>query len=253
MTRKKTLLLTGGSQGIGRATVEFFLHQGWRAVFVARGESGIRECLDGLAAQGFGEDVVRGIPLDVSDLDAVEAFPSVCPFLEDGLDALVLNAFYQKTQPVADFTREELDKHWRINNLSPILLIQSCLEALKKQRGAVVYVGSVSDERASPGYAAYGASKAYMLAFVRHAATELGPLGVRINVVSPGCVDTPALQIAIDALGEDGQAAAEALCQRIPLDQRWAAPSEIAEAIWFAVTGPRYFHGRDLRVDGGIY
>lgn len=170
-----------------------------------------------------------------------------------GLDALILNAFYQKLKSLGSFTREELDLHWRVNNLSPILLIQSCLEALKTQKGSIVYVGSTSDERVHPGYAAYGASKAHMRAFVHHAAADLGQLGIRINVVSPGCVNTPAIQVAINAMGDGGREEARDLLQRIPMENRWADPSEIAEAIWFSIIGPRYFHGGDLRVDGGIY
>lgn len=250
--RKKSLLLTGGSQGIGRAAVEFFLEQGWRVVFVARDPEGVAKALADLADRGFGADVVRGLPLDVSDLDAVENLPLAAPFLENGLDALVLNAFYQKIRPAHELSREELDSHWRINNLSPVLLIKACYQHLLRTKGAIVYVSSIMDERVGRGYAAYGASKAYMRTFVRQAALDFGPDGVRINVVSPGCIRTDALERAIEALGPNARGEADALLKTIPQEQRWGEPSEIAEAIWFAVTGPRYFHGRDLRIDGGL-
>jgi NAD(P)-dependent dehydrogenase (short-subunit alcohol dehydrogenase family) len=248
----KTLLLTGGSQGIGRAAVEYFLERDWRVVFVARNPGGIQKALDELAARGFGADVVRGLPLDAADLDAVENFPAACPFLEDGLDALVLNAFYQKIRPAHELSREELEMHWRVNNLSPILMIRACHPKLLRNKGAVVYVSSIMDERVSPGYAAYGASKAYMRTFVRQAALDFGPEGVRINTISPGCIRTEALEKAAEACGTDARAALDALRESIPHEKRWGEPSEIAAAIWFAVTGPRYFHGRDLRVDGGL-
>lgn len=250
--RKKTLLITGGSQGIGRATVEHFLRKDWRVVFVARNPDGIARSVDELAAAGFGSDVVQGLALDVGDLDAVCALPSRCEFFSDGMDALVLNAFYQKIKPAQELTAEDLNQHWKVNNLSPIMLVNASFAKLQECRGAVVYVSSIMDERLAPGYAAYGASKAYMKAFVRHAALDYGPQGVRINVVSPGLVRTDALQRAIDVEGLEGRAKSEEMLRQVPMENRCAEPAEIAEAIWFAITGPRYFHGRDLRIDGGF-
>lgn len=252
-TEPKTLLLTGGSQGIGRATVEWFLARNWRVAFVARDPEGVRRTVAELVAAGFDPGFICGEVLDVGDLDAVEALPARLPMLADGLDALVLNAFYQKLKPAQDLTRAELDSHWRINNLSPVVLMQTCMPFLRQRQGSIVYVGSVMDDRAEPGYAAYGASKAYMRSFIRHAACDFGPLGVRINAVSPGAIRTDALDRVIANGGEDGRAAHEVLMRRIPLENRCGHAAEVAESIWFAATGPRYFHGRDLRLDGGLY
>lgn len=249
----KTLLLTGGSQGIGRATVELFLERGWRVAFVARNPDGVQQTVRELIAAGFAPDSICGEVLDVGDLDAVEALPERLGMLAGGLDALVLNAFYQKIKPAHELTREEWDNHWRINCLSPTLLIKACMPLLKSSAGSIVYVGSVMDERAEPGYAAYGAGKAFMKSFIRHAACDFGPLGVRINGVSPGAVRTEALERAIHAAGPEGNEIFRELKQRIPMDNRVCEPREVAETIWFAATGPRHFHGRDLRIDGGLF
>jgi NAD(P)-dependent dehydrogenase (short-subunit alcohol dehydrogenase family) len=251
-TEPKTLLLTGGSQGIGRASVEWFLEHGWRVAFVARDPEGVRQTVQDLIAAGFDPAAIHGEVLDVGDLAAIEALPGRLAMLADGLDGLVLNAFYQKIAPAHELTREDLELHWRINNLSPVLLMQACMPLLQKRRGSIVYVGSVMDDRSEPGYAAYGASKAYMRSFIRHAACDFGPLGVRINGVSPGVVRTKALDRSFEASGGDIQETHELLMGRIPMENRAAEAREIAEAIGFAITGPRYFHGRDLRVDGGI-
>lgn len=244
------MLLTGGSQGIGRATVDLFLERGWRVAFVARNPDGVRKTVGELIAAGFDPSSICGEVLDVGDLDAVEALPGRLKMLAGGLDALVLNAFYQKIKPAHELSREELDSHWRINNLSPVLLMQACMPLLRQRRGSIVYVSSIMDDRSEPGYAAYGASKAYMRSFIRHAAYDFGPLGVRINGISPGAVRTEALDKAIEI---DGRAAHDLLMRRIPMENRAGEPREVAEAIWFAATGPRYFHGRDLRLDGGLY
>jgi len=248
----KTLLITGGSKGIGRATVIHFLRQGWRVLFTARNEAGIQDLTDELASEGFGQDRVRGLILDAADLEASRQLPAQCKWLEGRLDGLVLNAFYQKVQPAHTFDVDTLNRHWTINNLSPILTMNALVPALRAAGGAVVYVGSISDQRRSPGYAAYGASKAYMKCFFQQAALDLGPLGVRLNVVSPGVTKTEALKAAIEGEGGEGQAEFNKMLETIPLEQRCATPEEIAETIWFAVTGPRYLHGADLRVDGAL-
>lgn len=249
----KTLLITGGSQGIGQATVIHFLTQGWRVLFTARKTSGIQALEAELASRGFGPERVRGLELDASDLEASQNIAANCDWLQDGLDALVLNAFYQKIQPAQDFDAETLNRHWTINNLSPILMMNALTPSLKQAQGSVVYVSSIMDQRRNPGYAAYGASKAYMKCFFQQAAHDFGPLGIRLNVVSPGATMTEAMEAAIEAEGPDGQAIYEDMLTKIPMEQRCASPGEIAETIWFAVTGPRYLHGADLRVDGGMY
>lgn len=249
----RTLLLTGGSQGIGRATVELFLERGWRVAFVALDPEGVERTVRELVAAGFPPGSIYGEAMDVGDLDAVEALPAKPPMLSGGIDALVINAFYQKLGPAHELTRGDWEMHWRVNCLSPVLLIKACMPLLRQRLGSIVHVGSVMDERAEPGYAAYGAGKAFMRSYVRHAACDFGPLGVRINSVSPGVVRTAALDRAVEAGGPEGKKAAEALLQRIPMEHRKCEPREVAETIWFAATGPRQFHGRDLRIDGGLF
>jgi 2-hydroxycyclohexanecarboxyl-CoA dehydrogenase len=250
---KPVLLLTGGSQGIGRAVVELFLERGWRVALVARDPDGVNRTVEELRAAGHPEDAVCGQVLDVGNLEKVRALPEQLPMLSEGLDALVLNAFYQKIKPAQDFTQEDLEQHWRINNLSPILLMQACISRLQQRSGSIVYVSSIMDTRLQAGYAAYGASKAYMNCFVKQAAQDFGPLGVRINAVSPGPVRTDALERAIDALGSDGRRQLDDMLEKIPMEQRLAEPREVAESVWFAVTGPRAVHGCNLRIDGGLY
>ena len=252
-TMKPVLLLTGGSQGIGRAVVELFLNRGWRVAFVARDADGVQRTVEELRAAGHPEDAVCGRALDVGNLDEVEALPDQLPMLAEGLDALVLNAFYQKIKPAQDFTREELDQHWRVNNLSPILLMQACMSRLQKRKGSIVYISSIMDTRLQGGYAAYGASKAYMNCFVKQAAHDFGPLGVRINAVSPGPVRTEALERAFASLGTDARRQFDEMLEKTPMEQRLTEPHEVAESVWFAVNGPRAIHGSDLRIDGGLY
>lgn len=134
----RTLLITGGSKGIGRATVLLFLKHGWRVVFTARNAEGIAAFEEELTGRGFSGDRFRGLVLDAADLAGIDHLAKKCEWLSGRLDALVLNAFYQKIQPAHTFDAETLNRHWTINNLSPILTMNALTPALKEAGGAVV-------------------------------------------------------------------------------------------------------------------
>ena len=247
---KPAVLITGGSQGIGFATAELLLERGYRVVLLARGEQGLAAAASALAQAGHPAADIGVASIDMGNTAALTAVVPGLAMLQDGLFGLVNNAAVETLKPVVDYSLNEMEAMWRVNMLAPIMMIRLCHPFLKMAGGSIVNVSSISDRDHHQSYSVYGASKAFLNAFSRHAAKELGCDGIRINLVSPGAVDTPLLQSFID----NGFFSAEAIehyKKLIPVEQRFSTPREVAETIYFALTGPRHLHGADLRLHGG--
>lgn len=234
----KTALVTGAARGIGLATTQLFLDEGWRVVMVDRDAPALEAAANGLSgATPVVADV--SIPVDVARI-VTEAG------LEGGLHALVNNAGVADFGPIetTDFAR------WRAvmeTNLDGIfLLTQALTPALKVARGAIVNIASISGLRASTLRVAYGTSKAAVIQLTRQQAVELGEHGIRANCVCPGPVRTK-LAMAVHT-----QDIIDAYHDAIPLN-RYGSEREIAEAISFLCSDrASYITGQTLAVDGGF-
>ncbi len=234
----KTALVTGAARGIGLATTQLFLEEGWRVVMVDRDAPALEAAAADLTgAQPILADV--SIPADVARI-VTEAG------LEAGLDALVNNAGVADFGPIetTDFGR------WRTvmeTNLDGVFLMtQALTPALKAARGAIVNIASISGLRASTLRVAYGTSKAAVIQLTQQQAVELGEHGVRANCVCPGPVRTK-LAMAVHT-----QDIIDAYHDAIPLN-RYGSEREIAEAIAFLCSDrASYISGQTLAVDGGF-
>ena len=247
---KNTILVTGGSKGIGHATTEHLLEKGFRVIMVARDEKHLKQVQSDFVSAGHDAQDIEIHALDMSDVEQIESVVSNCKLLQEGLYGLVSNAAIEILKPAMEFSLDELEQTWRTNILGPIRMMQLCYPFLKKAQGSIVHIGSVSDFKCDANYSVYGGSKGFMKGFVGHAAQEMGPDGVRINIVSPGATDTPLMQHFIDK-GQWSQEEISQFKKTIPMEQRFATSREIAEAVFFALTGPRFFHGEDIRIYGG--
>lgn len=246
----KTILITGGSKGIGLAVAARAVREGCRVILLARDSSGLEDAKEKLVTAGANTGQIYAVAVDVGNTAALTNCIKELSWLADGLDGLVNNAAAEILHRVEDFPLADIETLLRVNCVAPIILIQLCLPSLKRSRGSIVNIGSVSDTQPAPLYSVYGGTKAFLNAFTKHAAKELGFEGVRINTVSPGGTDTPLMEaIAAKHFSKDE---IKKVCSTIPIEQRWASPDEIAETVWFALFGPRYLHGADIRIDGGI-
>lgn len=160
------------------------------------------------------------------------------------IDALVNNAALQIVKPLAETTDANWATVMATNATAPFMAIREALPFLHASRGAVVNVSSVHAIATSTQVAAYAASKGALLALTRAAALELGPMGVRVNAVLPGAIDTPMLNPADDAR--------EDLARRTPLG-RIGRPEEVASVALFLADGTRssFVTGQGWIVDGG--
>jgi len=235
----KTALVTGAARGIGRATAHLFEAQGYRVVLVDRDAEALAE-----AMAGFPD--ATGIVADVSVPEQVDRIVSEGGFEDSGLDALVNNAGVADFGPIekTDFAR------WRRvmeTNLDGVFLMtQALVPALRRSRGAIVNIASISGLRASTLRVAYGTSKAGVIQLSQQQAVELGEHGIRANCVCPGPVRTK-LAMAVHT-----QDIIDAYHDAIPLN-RYGSEQEIAEAIVFLCSDKAsYITGQTLAVDGGF-
>lgn len=222
------VVVTGAAGGIGSATCELLDGYGWEVIPMDR----------------LPIDHPHALQVDIADAVAVTEALSGLP----RVDALVNNAAVQLYKSLLETTVEEWDAIAAVNIRGAFVCLKAVHRQLAAARGSVVNVGSVHASATSHSIAAYAATKGGLSAFTRAAAIEMAPLGVRVNVVLPGAVDTPALRD-----GFSRQAGAEQkLVDQTPL-RRIGHARDIAHAIAFLIDRERsdFITGQDFVVDGG--
>jgi NAD(P)-dependent dehydrogenase (short-subunit alcohol dehydrogenase family) len=238
---KRTLILTGASRGIGHATVKRFSSAGWRVITCSR--HAFPENCPWAAGP---EDHIQ---VDLADpADTQRAVAEMRSRLTDGkLHALVNNAAISPKGGKGERldTLESSMEAWRqvfeVNFFSTIWLAQGLRSELAKAKGSIVNVTSIAGSRVHPfAGAAYSTSKAALAALTREMAADFGPLGVRVNAIAPGEIDTAILSPGT-----------EKIVETIPL-RRLGQPAEVAKAIWYLCTEQSsYVTGAELMINGG--
>ena len=235
-------LVTGAARGIGRATAERFLGLGWAVALMDIDGETLAQAEAGLAGHG----PVLALHGDVAEADhgARAVAETVARF--GRLDALVNNAGVAVFKPILETTEAEWARVLAVNLTGPFLMTQAAAPHLARARGAVVNITSISGLRASTLRVAYGVSKAGLAQLTRQQAAELGELGIRVNAVAPGPVDTAmAKQVHSPAIRA-------AYHDAIPLN-RYGEEDEIAAMICFLCSdAASYVTGQVIAVDGGF-
>jgi len=238
---RRTLILTGASRGIGHATVKRFASAGWRVITCSR--HGFPENCPWAAGP---EDHIQ---VDLGDRnDTLRAVKEMRERLGDGkLHALVNNAAISPKGPrgerlgVLASDMELWRQVFEVNFFSTISLARGLIEELNTAKGAIVNVTSIAGSRVHPfAGAAYATTKAALASLTREMAADFGPLGVRVNAIAPGEIDTAILSPGTDKIVET-----------IPL-RRLGLPEEVAKAIWYLCTEQSsYVTGAELHINGG--
>ena len=239
----KVALITGAARGIGLATAKRFLAEGWAVALIDIEEPQLRE-----AATSLADPVnVLALACDVSDAKAVNAATARVNERFGRLDALVNNAGVAVFKPILETDDDEWDRVLAVNLTGPFLCIKAAAPLMREHGGgAIVNITSISGLRASTLRVAYGTSKAGLAHLTKQAAVELASLGIRVNAVAPGPVDTAmAKAVHSPAIRADYHDA-------IPLN-RYGLEEELAEAIFFLCSErASYITGQLLAVDGGF-
>jgi short-subunit dehydrogenase len=195
----KTVIITGGSEGVGAATARKFADAGANLMLVARDKKN----LDAIANELRGTTRVEVFAMDVSDAEAcVDVFKKAA-FEFGRIDVLVNNAGYHKRGIVEDIEAHELGRMIDVNLKAPIMLSRLALPYLKEAGGgAIVNVGSLAGRAPIPGSACYAASKAGLRSFTYALGIELAEANIKLAVVSPGPIDTGFIMADIDATSD---------------------------------------------------
>ena len=238
---RRTLLLTGASRGIGHATVKRFSSAGWRVITCSR-HPFPEEC----PWEAGPEDHIQ---VDLADPDnTIAAIAEIKRRLEGSLlHALVNNAAISPKAAGGarlgsiDTTLDVWEHVFRVNFLAPIMLARGLIEELKAARGSVVNVSSIAGSRVHPfAGAAYATSKAALASLTREMAFDFGSLGVRVNAIAPGEIDTAILSPGTDKI-----------VAQIPL-HRLGTPDEVAKIIYVLCTETSsYVNGAEIHINGG--
>jgi NAD(P)-dependent dehydrogenase (short-subunit alcohol dehydrogenase family) len=238
---RRTLLLTGASRGIGHATVKRFSAAGWRVITCSR-----HPFPENCPWEAGPEDHIQ---VDLSDPDDTRlAIDEIKRRLDHGeLHALVNNAGISPKGEAGGrlgsiATQLEVwQRVFQVNFFAPIMLARGLVDELKAAKGSVVNVTSIAGSRVHPfAGAAYATSKAALASLTREMAADFGPLGIRVNAIAPGEIDTVMLSPGT-----------EKIVEQIPL-HRLGTTDEVAKIIYVLCTDTSsYVHGAEIHINGG--
>ena len=230
-----TALITGAARGIGRATAERFIAEGYEVTIGDRDLAAVEASAAEIGA--------KAVQLDVTD----EASVIACASAISDLSVLVNNAGMYLPGTLATLTVEDYRTVMDVNLLGPILMTRHLADALAANGGgSVVNLASMSGFMPVPGTGAYSMAKAAVISFTESAALEFAPRGIRVNAVAPGRISTP---MTADRQGDPArEARTKAL---IPLGRSGEA-EDVADAVFYLASAAAYVTGQVLRVDGGL-
>jgi NAD(P)-dependent dehydrogenase (short-subunit alcohol dehydrogenase family) len=241
----KIAVVTGGSSGIGLATAKRFVDEGAHVVITGRREKELKE-----AAAAIERNITTVVG-NVSRLEDLDRLFAVVKEKHGHIDILFANAGAGTIAPLAVASEAHFDQTFDVNVKGMFFTVQKALP-LFKDGGSIILTSSVSNELGLAGFTAYAASKAAVRNFARGWALELKDRKIRVNCMSPGAIDTPALATTTGLTAEQAEQAVAQFTTQIPMGRR-GMPEEIAAAVTFLASNESsYITGVDLPVDGGM-
>jgi short-subunit dehydrogenase len=193
--KDKTVIITGGSEGVGAATARAFADVGANLVLVAR----TRKNLEQIAGELREKTRVEIVPMDVSDADACANLFKKADYELGAVHVLVNNAGYHQRGPVESVAADDLGKMIDVNLKAPVMLCRMAIPYMKAAgEGAIINVASLAGRTPVPGAATYSASKFGLRAFTFALAEELTGTGIKLAALSPGPIDTGFIMSNID-------------------------------------------------------
>ena len=239
----KIALVTGGSSGIGLATAKQFINEGAYVYITGRRQAELEA-----AAQSLG-DHAKAVRADASRLSDLDALFAQIRREKGRLDILFVNAGVGFFAPIGQITEEQYDQTFNTNVKGVLFTVQKALPLIP-DGGAIVLNASIVSVQGVPSFSVYSASKAAVRSFARGWTNDLKDRKIRVNVVSPGPIDTPGLS-GLAQNEEEKKALYAQLASQVPLG-RMGEPAEIAKAaVFLASEDASYIAGIELFVDGG--
>ncbi len=243
----KVALITGGSDGIGLATAQRFVAEGAYVFITGRRQ----EMLDA-AVEKIGDRNVTAIQADASNLDHIDRVYGIIKKEKGKFDILFANAAVSNLMPVSSITEKHFDEIMNVNVKGVLFTVQKALPIFN-DGGSIILNGSISSFKGLPGSSVYTAGKAAIRSFARCWTVDLKDRRIRVNVLSPGPVETAMYKHTMG--GENGEKLEETaeLISRISPMGRVGQPDEIAHgAVFLASDDSSYITGIDFCMDGGL-
>ena len=240
----KSVIVTGGSKGIGRGIARVFAREGANVAIASRGDAAAAVACAEIEKEGGG--TAYHVPCDVSDWDSVRSMVESVAARSGGVDVLCANAGAFPQTKIVDMDPSEWDQVLATNLKSAFLCVKACIPHFDNaKKGRVVLTSSITGPITGfPGWSHYGASKSGQLGFLKTAAMELARYGTTINAVMPGNIYTEGLQ----DLGEEYL---KTMAASIPLKRLGDVEDIGHAALFFASDEAGYITGQQIVVDGG--
>jgi len=243
----KVAVITGGTQGIGLAIAKEFAESGAIVVVTGRDQGRLDEAVAQIGSNASGVQADAGSPA------AMDAMLKDVKVRHGRLDAVVANAVVDDHAPLGKITEEQFDKMIGTNLKGVLFAVQSAVP-LMSGGGSIILIGSTASVAPPAGMSIYGGIKAAFHGMVRALIQDVKGSGVRINILSPGAVDTPSLRRALGkaAGAERVDGIVQSMAQRSPLGRVGEAREIGQVAVFLASDASSYVNGVDLFADGGL-
>lgn len=236
----KVAIITGGGTGIGRAAAIALANAGAKVMIVGRREAPIK------ALTAEYKDSITYCVADISQTGSSQKIMDSVLKQFNRLDILVNNAATATIKPLANITDQEIEQLTATNIKGLLALCRDATASLQQNHGNIINLSSVAAQSAVPGFSAYAATKSAIDRITKILAVELGPLGIRVNAVSPGLTKT-------DMLAETPEAAITKLVNEATALRRLGTAEDIARTItWLASDEASWITGQIIQSSGGL-
>ncbi|MFL6498749.1 MAG: SDR family NAD(P)-dependent oxidoreductase [Nitrososphaera sp.] len=241
----KIAVITGGNSGIGLATAQRFVDEGAYVFITGRRQSELD-----VAVKQIGKNNVTGVQGDVSNVADLDRLYDTVKQQKGRIDVLFANAGIIELAPLGSITESHFDKIFNINVKGLLFTVQKALP-LFQDGGSIILTGSIGGSKGYEGSNVYSATKAAIRSFARSWTVDMKQRKIRVNVISPGVIDTPMTSSMVQS-EELGEQLKTNLVSAVPLG-RMGNPNEVAKAVSFlASDDSSYVTGIELFVDGGM-
>lgn len=240
---EKNAVIIGGSHGMGLATARLLTAEGARVLITSRNEQNLQAALAELGGRA------HAARSDIADMGDIGRLGDTVREKLGTIDLLHVNAGLAELEPFEQVTEASYDRQFTVNTKGAFFTIQR-LAPLIREGGAIVVTSSVADEGGEPGMSVYSATKAALRSFASGLAAELLPRGIRVNVVSPGFIDTPTAGVA--GMSDEERRAFHEVGNAVTPMKRNGTAEEVARAVVFLAFEATYTTGAKLAVDGGL-
>ncbi|WP_324658793.1 glucose 1-dehydrogenase [Bacillus velezensis] len=239
----KIALVTGGTSGIGLAAAQKFVNEGAYVYITGRRQNELDKAVNQI------DKNVTGVQGDISKLEDLDKLYDIIKQEKGKLDILFANAGIGNFLPLGEITEEQVDRTFDINVKGTIFTVQKALSLFPDKAGSIIVTGSTAGSIGNPAFSVYGASKAALRALVRNWILDLKGTEIRVNVVSPGAILTPAYD---ELFGDALEEVMENSRNTVPAG-KVGTPEEVANAVSFLASDESsYLTGVELFVDGGL-